>query len=98
MFALPIVRKAVDTALEGRGLSRLTADRQSMVIRLMALDAIHTYTGLSYTRIAQEIGLNRGHAQRVSKQLPKFWSSETVRADWLSRVRLQIDTNLEYGL
>ena len=90
MYATDIARAAVKAALEARGFSWPEAsarDKDSVLARTMAFDALRSLTGMSRRGAAIAVGVTGPAARDIEKRTITSWPQRQARDEWIMQVR-----------
>jgi hypothetical protein len=94
MYATELAKEAVNSALEARGFhwpERGIRSRDVVLARMLAYDALTTYTGLSPSAAAEEVGVSPGVYKALQNRVSNCYPSKQAREAWLDVVRRIIE-------
>jgi hypothetical protein len=80
----------VKTALAARGFAwpaKGVKDKDSVIARLMAFDALHNLTGLSASRIAVLVSSAPSNTKNMMQRVERCYRNQSDRAAWIQEAR-----------
>ena len=82
--------EGVKRALAGRGFAwpaKGVKDKDSVIARLMAFDALHNLTGLSPSRIAVLVSSAPSNTKNMMQRVERCYRNTSDRAAWIMEAR-----------
>jgi hypothetical protein len=100
MYAKDAALKGIQNALAARGFKwpeKGKKDKDSVVARLMAFDALHNLTGLSPSAIALLVSNSPSNTTNMMQRVERCYRTTGDRAGWIMQARAAIDAVLSEG-
>lgn len=101
MNAKDAALKGIQNALAARGFKwpeKGKKDKDSVVARLMAFDALHNLTGLSPSAIALLVSNSPSNTTNMMQRVERCYRTTSDRAGWIMQARAAIDAVLARGV
>jgi hypothetical protein len=97
MYAKAPAMQGIKNALAARGFkwpAKGKRDKDSVVARLMAFDALHNLTGLSPSAIALLVSNSPSNTTNMMQRVERCYRTTSDRAGWIMQARAAIDAVL----
>jgi hypothetical protein len=97
MYAKDAALKGIQLALAARGFKwpeKGAKDKDSVVARLMAFDALHNLTGLSRSAISMLVSNSPSNTTNMIQRVERCYRTPIDRANWIVQARASIDAVL----
>ncbi|NBW23642.1 MAG: hypothetical protein EBR82_88430 [Caulobacteraceae bacterium] len=82
--------EGVKRALAGRGFAwpaKGVKDKDSVIARLMAFDALHNLTGLSASKISMLVSTVPSNTRNMMQRVERCYRNQSDRAAWIQEAR-----------
>jgi hypothetical protein len=97
MYAKTPAMQGIKNALAARGFkwpAKGRRDKDSVVARLMAFDALHNLTGLSPSAISMLVSNSPSNTANIMQRVERCYRTTSDRAGWIMQARAAIDAVL----